>query len=112
MAFSNAQVTRMDRILMPCFARLISPPLPTSRPTHFCALEITLICAVKRGTNRRDIDSTRDSAGMIRPNRYTNLSLVITALKQENQAITVISRKAAQIPYRMDSSVSGLPLGR
>lgn len=74
---------------------LNKPPLDTSRPTHFCALEITLICAVNRGTNRRDMDKTRDKAGITRPNRYTNLSLVITALKQETHVITVINRKAA-----------------
>ena len=54
-----------------------------------------MICAVNRGTNRRDMDKTRDKAGITRPNRYTNLSLVITALKQETHVITVINRKAA-----------------
>jgi hypothetical protein len=53
-----------------------------------------------------------DSAGMTRPNRYTNLSDVMTALKQENHEITVTSIAAEAAPYTMDSSVRGLPLGR
>jgi hypothetical protein len=79
-AFSNAHVTIMDSILIPCLARLIGLPCVILRPAHLCVFATTLICDVKRGTNRRDIDKIKDNAGMMRPKIYINLSLVITAL--------------------------------
>ena len=38
------------------------------------------ICALNFGMKRNAMESTRDSAGITRPNRYTNLSEVITSL--------------------------------
>ncbi|MGN0394841.1 MAG: hypothetical protein ACI4EF_05720, partial [Coprococcus sp.] len=45
-------------------------------------------------------------------NKYNILSEVITSFKHTNQHTTVISITAADIPYRIDSSVKGLPDGR
>ena len=42
--------------------------------------------------------STRDRAGMTRPNRYTNLSDVITALKHTNHSTTAHSMAPAARP--------------
>jgi hypothetical protein len=58
------------------------------------------------------MDKISDSAGTMRPNRQTNLSEVITALKQENHVATVISMNAAATPYRRDARVRGFPPGR
>ena len=55
-------------------------PFFVSRPMHACASETTCICAVNFGIKRSAMESTRDSAGITRPNRYTNLSDVITSL--------------------------------
>ena len=38
------------------------------------------ICALNFGMNRRAMDKTSDSAGITRPNKYTNLSEVIISL--------------------------------
>ena len=55
-------------------------------------------CARNRGTNRNVMLSTRLSAGMLRPQSYTNLSDVTTALKQENHKSTDASIMAAASP--------------
>ena len=55
-------------------------PCDASLPIHFCALEITLICALYFGTNLSTIEKIKDNPGIIRPNKYINLFDVITAL--------------------------------
>ena len=55
-------------------------PFFVSLPMHACASETTCICALNFGMKRSVMESTRDSAGITRPNRYTNLSDVITSL--------------------------------
>ena len=70
----------MDRIVTAFFSLCSTLPSDTSRPRLAWASRTVSSCALKRGTKRRVIDSTSESAGMIRPNRYTNLSEVITAV--------------------------------
>ncbi|UKI38359.1 MAG: hypothetical protein L6V93_10720 [Clostridiales bacterium] len=54
--------------------------------------------------------SESDGASLLA--RYTILSLVITVLNDVNQRSTVMSINDAEIPYKIDSAVSGFPLGR
>ena len=69
MAFSKAQVTMMERMVMPFRSRWSTLPLDTSRPTQRWASLTTWICALNLGTNRSVMDSTKDRAGMTRPKR-------------------------------------------
>ena len=70
----------MEKILMALPTRRRTLPFLVSRPMHVCASETTCICALNFGMNRKAMERTSDSAGMTRPNRYTNLSEVMTSL--------------------------------
>ena len=70
----------MEKILIALETLRNTLPFFVSRPMHACASETTCICALNFGIKRSAMESTRDSAGITRPNRYTNLSDVITSL--------------------------------
>ena len=80
MAFSKLQVTMIEKILIAFPTRRNTLPFFVSRPIQACASETVCICALNFGMNRRAMDKTSDSAGITRPNKYTNLSEVITSL--------------------------------
>ena len=77
---SKGQVIITDNIVPRFFILFKRPPLAVSRPIYLWASLTIRNFALKRGTKRRAILKTRLSAGMIRPNRYTNLSEVITSV--------------------------------
>ena len=112
MAFSRAQVTMMEKMVTALLARCHALPVEASRPMQNCAWRTVSSWRRNRGTNRRVMLSTRDRAGITRPNRYTNLSDVMTRLKHTNHSTTAHSMVPAARPYRILSSVRGLPEGR
>ena len=77
-----------------------------------CACVTVRSRRMKRGTKRSVMLSSRDSAGMTRPNRYTTLSEVMTSVTHTNHSTTAESIQPAARPYRRLSSVSGFPEGR
>ena len=70
----------IEKILTAFPTRRITLPVLVSRPMQLCASETTSIWDLNFGMKLSAIDSTSDSAGIIRPNRYTNLSDVMTSL--------------------------------
>ena len=109
MAFSSAHVIMIEKIVIAVLVLCHKLPLDMSLPMLRCASVTVAICDLNFGTNLRDILSTSDSAGITLPNRYINLSDVITLLKEANQRSNVTSIAPAEKPYKMLSSVSGLP---
>ena len=79
-AFSKLHVTMMEKILIALETLRNTLPFFVSRPMQLCASATTSICDLNFGMKRNAMERTRDSAGMTRPNRYTNLSDVITSL--------------------------------
>ena len=104
-------LTAADKTASALFARSVSF-FGESLPYALRASAIFLICDTKRGTNLRHIEKMSESDGASLPARYTILSLVITVLNDVNQRSTVMSINDAEIPYKIDSAVSGFPLGR
>ena len=98
MAFSRAQVTMMEKMVTARRTRCHTLPQEASRPMQNWAWRTTSSCRRNRGTNRSVMLSTRDNAGMTRPNRYTNLSDVITSLKHTNHSTTAHSMAPAARP--------------
>ena len=78
MAFSSAHVTRTEKIVTARRARCQTLPVEVSRPMQNCAYRTDSSCFLNSGTNRSVMLSTNASDGIARPNRYTNLSAVIT----------------------------------
>ena len=59
----------MEKILTALPTRRRTLPVLVSRPMHACASETTSICDLNFGMKRKAIERTRDSAGIMRPNR-------------------------------------------
>ena len=72
-------------------SRCRTEPRPASRPSRRCACATVRSRRVNCGTNRSVMLSSSDSAGMIRPNRYTTLSEVITSVTHTNHSTTAAS---------------------
>ena len=83
MAFSSDHVVIIEIMFKPCLARLMMLPRDASRPMHFWEFTTTFIWAANLGTKRSVIEIMRDNDGIILPNRYMILSLVIISLRQE-----------------------------
>ena len=69
MAFSSAQVTMMEKIVIAFFARCRREPSEVSRPMQRWASLTTCSWALNLGTKRKVMLSTRLSAGITRPKR-------------------------------------------
>lgn len=63
-----------------------------------CASDISFAFSAKRGTNLSVIEKISENTGMIRPNRYIILSLVMALWQHENHIIMTASMSPAEAP--------------
>ena len=68
-AFSKLHVTMMEKILIALETLRNTLPFFVSLPMHACASLTVCICTLNFGIKRKAIDSTNDSAGIMRPKR-------------------------------------------